>query len=64
MADEVKGYNIKVNSMCPGWVRTGMGGLAAPRSVEEAVDTIVWLVTLPDDGPTGGFFRDGKAIAW
>jgi NAD(P)-dependent dehydrogenase (short-subunit alcohol dehydrogenase family) len=55
---------VKVNTMCPGWVRTDMGGGAAPRSVEEGADTAVWLATLPDDGPTGGFFRDRKPIPW
>jgi NAD(P)-dependent dehydrogenase (short-subunit alcohol dehydrogenase family) len=55
---------IKVNVMCPGWVRTDMGGSGAPRSVEEGADTAVWLATLPDDGPTGGFFRDRKPIPW
>jgi NAD(P)-dependent dehydrogenase (short-subunit alcohol dehydrogenase family) len=55
---------IKVNVMCPGWVRTDMGGSAAPRSVEEGADTAVWLAMLPDDGPTGGFFRDRKPIPW
>jgi NAD(P)-dependent dehydrogenase (short-subunit alcohol dehydrogenase family) len=55
---------LKVNTMCPGWVRTDMGGSAAPKSVEEGADTAVWLVTLPDDGPTGGFFRDRKPIPW
>jgi NAD(P)-dependent dehydrogenase (short-subunit alcohol dehydrogenase family) len=55
---------VKVNTMCPGWVRTDMGGSAAPRSVEEGADTAVWLATLPDDGPTGGFFRDRKPIPW
>lgn len=55
---------VIVNSMCPGWVRTDMGGSAAPRSVEEGADTAVWLATLPDDGPTGGFFRDRKPIPW
>jgi NAD(P)-dependent dehydrogenase (short-subunit alcohol dehydrogenase family) len=55
---------ILVNSMCPGWVRTDMGGPAAPRSVEEGADTVIWLATLPDDGPTGGFFRDRKPIPW
>ena len=55
---------IKVNTMCPGWVRTDMGGSAAPRSVEEGADTAVWLATLDDDGPTGGFFRDRKPIPW
>jgi NAD(P)-dependent dehydrogenase (short-subunit alcohol dehydrogenase family) len=55
---------LKVNTMCPGWVRTDMGGSAAPRSVEEGADTAVWLATLPDDGPTGGFFRHRKPIPW
>ena len=55
---------VKVNTMCPGWVRTDMGGSAATRSVEEGADTAVWLATLPEDGPTGGFFRDRKPIPW
>src|SRR5215210_5832256 len=55
---------VKVNAMCPGWVRTRMGGQGATRSPDEAADTAVWLATLPDDGPTGGFFRDRKPIEW
>jgi NAD(P)-dependent dehydrogenase (short-subunit alcohol dehydrogenase family) len=55
---------IKVNTMCPGWVRTDMGGPGAPRSVEEGADTAVWLATLPDDGPSGRFFRNRKPIPW
>jgi NAD(P)-dependent dehydrogenase (short-subunit alcohol dehydrogenase family) len=55
---------VKVNTTCPGWVRTDMGGSAAPRSVEEGADTAVWLATLPEDGPTGGFFRNRKPIPW
>jgi NAD(P)-dependent dehydrogenase (short-subunit alcohol dehydrogenase family) len=55
---------IKVNVMCPGWVRTDMGGPSATRSVEEGADTAVWLATLPEDGPTGGFFRDREPIPW
>jgi NAD(P)-dependent dehydrogenase (short-subunit alcohol dehydrogenase family) len=55
---------VKVNSMCPGWVRTDMGGSGAPKSVEEGADTAVWLATLPDDGPTGGFFRNRQPIPW
>ncbi|MEW4491027.1 SDR family NAD(P)-dependent oxidoreductase [Thalassoglobus sp. JC818] len=55
---------IKVNSMCPGWVRTRMGGGGATRSPEEGAKTAVWLATLPDDGPTGGFFRDEEPIEW
>jgi hypothetical protein len=45
-------------------VRTDMGGTSAPRSVEDAVDTIVWLATLPEDGPTNGFFRDRRPVSW
>jgi NAD(P)-dependent dehydrogenase (short-subunit alcohol dehydrogenase family) len=55
---------VLVNSMCPGWVRTDMGGAGATRSVEEGADTAVWLATLPDDGPTGGFFRNREPIPW
>jgi NAD(P)-dependent dehydrogenase (short-subunit alcohol dehydrogenase family) len=55
---------IKVNAMCPGWVRTDMGGPDATRSVEQGAETAVWLATLPDTGPTGGFFRDKAPIAW
>jgi NAD(P)-dependent dehydrogenase (short-subunit alcohol dehydrogenase family) len=55
---------VKVNAMCPGWVRTRMGGESATRSPEQGADTAVWLATLPDDGPTGGFFRDRKPIDW
>ncbi|MER3554693.1 MAG: short-chain dehydrogenase [Meiothermus sp.] len=58
------GKHVLVNTMCPGWVRTDMGGSGAPRSVEKGAETAVWLATLPKDGPTGGFFRDKKAIPW
>lgn len=64
LAAATKGSGILVNSMCPGWVRTDMGGANATRSVEKGAETAVWLATLPDDGPTGGFFRDRKPIAW
>ncbi len=64
LAAELKSEGILVNSVCPGWVRTDMGGQAAPRSVEEGASGIVWAATLKDEGPTGGFFRDGKKINW
>ena len=64
LAVEFKGSGILVNSMCPGWVRTDMGGPAAPRPVEQGADTAVWLATLPVDGPSGGFFRNRKSIPW
>ena len=56
--------SVKVNAMCPGWVRTRMGGAGANRSPAEGADTAVWLATLGPDGPTGGFFRDREPIAW
>jgi NAD(P)-dependent dehydrogenase (short-subunit alcohol dehydrogenase family) len=61
---ELQDENILVNSVCPGWVRTDMGGPNARRSVEEGADTPVWLATLPDDGPRGGFFRNRELIPW
>jgi len=63
-ANALRRDRVLVNCADPGWVRTDMGGSAAPRSVEQGADTIVWLATLPDDGPTGGFFHDRKKIAW
>lgn len=64
LAAETEGMGILVNSADPGWVRTAMGGRGATRSLEKGADTPVWLATLRDDGPTGGFFRDHRAIAW
>ena len=64
LAVELKGSAILVNSMCPGWVKTDMGGPEAPRSVEQGADTAAWLATLPADGPSGGFFRNRMPIPW
>lgn len=55
---------VKVNALCPGWVRTRMGGFGATRSPKKGADTAIWLATLPDGGPTGGFFRDRSRIQW
>ena len=64
LAGELLKARILVNAVCPGWVATDMGGPGAPRSVKEGAAGIVWAATLPDDGPTGGFFRDGKPLPW
>jgi NAD(P)-dependent dehydrogenase (short-subunit alcohol dehydrogenase family) len=64
LADELQDTGVKVNSVCPGWVRTEMGGPNATLSVEEGARGIVWAATLPDDGPSGGFFRHGESIPW
>ena len=63
-AAALKKDGILVNSVSPGWVRTSMGGDSAPLSVEEGADTLIWAATLPDDGPTGGFFQERKPIPW
>lgn len=60
---EFEGRGLKVNAMCPGWVKTDMGGPDAPREVSEGADTAVWLLT-ENDIPTGKFFRDRKEIVW
>jgi NAD(P)-dependent dehydrogenase (short-subunit alcohol dehydrogenase family) len=64
LAAELAGSGILVNSMCPGWVKTEMGGPNAVREVADSVDTALWLATLPDDGPTGGFFKDREPLPW
>src|SRR5687767_1888770 len=64
LADELRPARVLVNSVCPGWVATEMGGPQAPRTVGEGAAGVVWAATLPDGGPTGGFFRDGEPLAW
>jgi NAD(P)-dependent dehydrogenase (short-subunit alcohol dehydrogenase family) len=64
LAGELRDASILVNAVCPGWVATDMGGAGAPRSPSEGAAGILWAATLPDNGPTGGFFRDGKPLAW
>jgi NAD(P)-dependent dehydrogenase (short-subunit alcohol dehydrogenase family) len=64
VAEATRGANVLVNAVDPGVVRTRMGGPTASRSVEQGIDTIVWLATLPDGGPTAGFFHDRHPIPW
>jgi NAD(P)-dependent dehydrogenase (short-subunit alcohol dehydrogenase family) len=64
LADELRGTGILVNAVCPGWVATDMGGASAPRSVAEGAASVLWAVRLADDGPSGGFFRDGRPVPW
>jgi NAD(P)-dependent dehydrogenase (short-subunit alcohol dehydrogenase family) len=63
LAGELRGSRILVNSVCPGWVATDMGG-AGGGPVKDGAAGIVWAATLPNGGPTGGFFRDGKPLPW
>ena len=64
LAAELKAEKILVNSVCPGWVRTDMGGSSAPRELAQGVASILWAAEIPSSGPSGGYFRDGKALAW
>jgi NAD(P)-dependent dehydrogenase (short-subunit alcohol dehydrogenase family) len=63
LAGELRGDGILVNAVCPGWVATDMGGPGG-RPVEQGAASVVWAALLPDDGPTGGFFRDGEPVPW
>jgi len=64
VAKELAPRGVLVNAVCPGWVKTDMGGPSASRDLETGGRSIVWAALIPDDGPTGGFFRDGKQIPW
>ena len=61
-AAELRGTGVLVNAVCPGWTATDMGG--GGRPIPEGAASVVWAVMLPDDGPTGGFFRDGQPLPW
>jgi NAD(P)-dependent dehydrogenase (short-subunit alcohol dehydrogenase family) len=64
LAPRLAARGIAVNAVCPGWVRTDMGGAGASRPVSAGAASVVWAATLPAGGPSGGFFRDGKPIPW
>jgi NAD(P)-dependent dehydrogenase (short-subunit alcohol dehydrogenase family) len=63
LAAELRSDGVLVNAICPGWTATDMGG-GGGRPVADGASSVVWGVTLPDDGPTGGFFRDGRPVPW
>jgi NAD(P)-dependent dehydrogenase (short-subunit alcohol dehydrogenase family) len=63
LANELRSDGILVNAVCPGWVATDMGGRGG-RAVADGAASVMWAVRLPDDGPTGGFFRDGRRLDW
>ncbi|MDT3399525.1 SDR family NAD(P)-dependent oxidoreductase [Streptomyces sp. B1866] len=63
LAAELRPSGVLVNAVCPGWVATDMGGPGG-RPVSDGAAGVVWAATLPDSGPTGGFFRDGRPLPW
>ena len=63
LADELRADGMLVNAVCPGWTATDMGGRGG-RPVADGAASVMWAVDLPDDGPTGGFFRDGRPVPW
>jgi NAD(P)-dependent dehydrogenase (short-subunit alcohol dehydrogenase family) len=63
LASELRRDRVLVNAVCPGWVATDMGGPGG-RPVAEGATSVLWAVDLPDDGPTGGFYRDGRPLPW
>jgi len=63
LSKELAGDRILVNSVCPGWIATDMGGPNG-RPISYGAANVIWGADLPDDGPTGGFFRDGKGLRW
>ncbi|APA77176.1 SDR family NAD(P)-dependent oxidoreductase [Mycobacterium avium subsp. hominissuis] len=63
LAADLRNRNVLVNAVCPGWVATDMGG-GGGRSIQDGAASVMWAVDLPDDGPSGGFFRDAAPIPW
>jgi NAD(P)-dependent dehydrogenase (short-subunit alcohol dehydrogenase family) len=63
LAGDLRSRGVLVNAVCPGWTATDMGG-AGGRPVAEGAASVMWAVNLPDGGPTGGFFRDGRPVPW
>ncbi|NWJ40377.1 MAG: SDR family NAD(P)-dependent oxidoreductase [Geothrix sp.] len=64
LSEALRPQGIAVNAVCPGWVRTDLGGPEAPRSLQQGADSILWLALQADPGLTGGFWRDGERIPW